>query len=497
MEVFAVPVGAINPGPHQVTNPGPQYIHWPLVPNGWSIGVMFEFHILVVAFIMGAAIIISCTGFVPLHRQTVPYERLTRTIGTWIEETFSFGATLAVFSLVLVFGFYPRFFFHILSVFFAPTVAIFCLWITMTLSLISYYYFWDRLRPQHRILHQMLIVLYALAETAFIIMITLYTQYQIAPQSANNSLAAVYLPVWVPELLHRIIGNISYAGFLIGGWGAWRAYRKSRLGSAEERAYYHWVAHLGFLWGLIFEFVQPLVGYYYVLGLKAGAPLVYNTMMLGAGGWAWELQLGLIGATFALSDFYMALSIRQAVRLRRGAAAIKQIRVGAGLAALPAAVPQRGIAPIQDTLALDAAELGIVSPPRPFDRLAEGWADATLVLVILLTGLAIIPSTIPVVGSQAVKNGCLIGFVFLSLVSLIFYWMSSRHMVWGVMGPVQQWTLVALAFVLIVIMIVMGGIRYTKPMTGCIDGLNPSICPPAYTQGQLQLPALTVQPITH
>jgi len=495
MNVPAIPLAAINPGPHQVTNLGPQNIHWPLVPNGWSIGVVFEFHILVVAFIMGSAIIISCTGFIPLRRQVVPFERFTRTLAAWNEETFSFGATLAVFSLVLIFGFYPRMFFHLITVFFAPTLAIFCMWIIMILSLVAYYYFWDRLRPQHRILHQCLIVVYALSETAFIVLVTLYTQYMMAPQSENNSLAAVYLPIWVPDLLHRIIGNISYAGFLIGAWGAWRAYRKRRLGSAEERAYYHWVAHFGFLWGLLFEFAQPLVGYFYVLGIQSGSALVYNTMMLGSGGWAWELQIGLVGAVFALGDLYMALSIRRAIRFRQSATAVEQIRVGAGLAALPAlAAPQGGFA--RDTLAPSAAALGITSPPSLFERLAEGWADLTLILVILLTGIAVIPEQIPVIGSMTTKYGCLIGFVFLSLVSLVFYWLSSRRMIWGTMGFSEQGTLLALGVILIVLMIVMGGIRYTKPMTECINGLNPSICPPAYTvHGQLQLPKLTVQPL--
>jgi cytochrome bd-type quinol oxidase subunit 1 len=494
MSIVAVPMGAINPSPSQVPNYGPNFVHWPsFIPNGWTIGVIFQFHILVVAFIMGTAVIIGCTGFIPLRRQVVPYERFTYTLTHWLEETFSFGATLAVFGLVLIYGLFPRYFVHILTVFFAPTVAIFCLWLIMILTLVGYYYLWERLRPQRRMLHQSLIVLYALAETAFIIMITLYTQYQIAPQSASNSLVATYLPVWVPEMLHRIIGNISYAGFLIGAWGAWRAYRKRRLGSAEERAYYHWVAHFGFLWGIIFEFAQPLVGYFYVLGLSSGSPQVYNAMMLGYGQWAWELQIALVGATFALSDLYMLLSIRRNIRLRRSAAAVEQIRVGAGLAALAADTRRSGF--VRDAFVQSAAELGIAAPERPIDRTAELWANLALALVILLAAIAIIPSQIPVIGSMTTKYGCLIGFVFLTLVSLVFYWRDSRRMFWGTMGLGQQGILMLLGVVLIIIMIVMGGIRYTKPLTGCIDGVNPSLCPPAYTHGQMQLPQLTVQPI--
>ena len=82
---------------------------------------------------------------------------------------------------------------------------------------------------------------------------------------------------------------------------------------------------------------------------------------------------------------------------------------------------------------------------------------------------------------MTVKYICLIGFVILTLLTIPVYWRQSRRWTWGNMGWGAQWTLVSLGFVLILLMIVMGGIRYSNPQTNVINGTMP-------------LPSLQVQP---
>ncbi len=448
-------------------NLGPGPIHFPFfLPNGYTIGIVMQFHILLVAFIMGAAIIMAVSGSVPPHRQSQPWERFTRTFAWFLVETYSFGATLAVFGLVLMFGLYPRLMAIMASLFFAPLLAIFAAWIIMTYSLVAYAYLWPR-REGHRVLHQSLIYIYSAAETVFIVLISMWTSYMLTP-NGRNAVQAAFNATWGPELFHRIIGNISYAGFMLAAWGGWRAFRKRKRGSSLDRAYYHWVGHFGFLWGISFEMLQPLVGYFYVLRIQAGNPTTYYRMMLGDKAWVWLLQMALVGLTFVLSDLYMWLSIRRSTIERRGVAALTAMRVGAGLEA-PSIDELRNYSTMKQVMQLGRQREHL--PER--DWLTRGSCNAALWALGILAVLGIIPESVPVLGSMTVKYICLIGFVVFTLLTLLIYWRRSRHWVWGNMGKVAQWTLVSLGVVLILLMIVMGGIRYSNPQTSVINGTLP------------------------
>ena len=456
-------------------NLGPGPIHFPFIPNGYTVGIMMQAHILVVAFIMGTAIILAVSGSVPPGKQSKPWERFTRTFAWTLVVIYSFGATLAVFGLVLLFGLYPRLMAITQSLFFAPLWAIFGVWITMVLSLIAYAYLWPK-RQDHRWLHQSLIWIYALAETAFVVLITMWTSYLLTP-NGRDAVKAAFNATWGPEMFHRIIGNISYAGFMLAAWGGWRAWRKRRRGSSLDRAYYHWVAHFGFLWGIVFEMFQPLVGYIYVLRIQAGNPKTYTIMMLGDKSWAWLLQIALVGLTFVLSDLYMWLSIRRSVIERQGMRALTAMRVGAGNSP-PAPEELRSASILKQVMRLGHRE----GEATPYDRLVRLYSTGGLIALVILTVIGFIPNSVPLLGSMLTKTICLIGFVVFTLLTLFLYWREKRRWTWGNMGAGAQWTLVSLGAVLIVVMIVMGGIRYSNPQTGVISGTMP-------------LPKIQVQPI--
>ncbi len=458
-----------------VPNQGPNPIHFPsFLPNGYTIGIVMQFHILLVAFIMGAAVIMAVSGSIPPNRQSKPWERFTRTFAWFLAETYSFGATLAVFGLVLMFGLYPRLMAILASLFFAPLLAIFAAWIIMSVSIVSYAYLWHR-RAENRALHQSLIIVYALAETVFIVLISMWTSYLLTP-NGRDAVKAAFNATWGPELFHRLVGNVSYAGFLIAAWGGWRAWRKRRRGSSLDKAYYHWVAHFGFLWGIGFEMLQPLVGYFYVMSIRAGNYTTYSIMMLGDKAWAWLLQIALVGLTFFLSDLYMWLSIRRGIIERQGIQALTQMRVEAGVGA-PTPEEIRTYSTMKHVMQLGRRE----GQPTQRERLTRRWCSIALAALGIFGVLAIIPEQVPVLGSMAVKYICLIGFVALTLVTIPIYWRQSKKWTWGNMGWGAQWTLVSLGFVLILLMIVMGGIRYSNPQTSVITGSMP-------------LPALQVQP---
>lgn len=453
-------------------NQGPQYIFIPLVSHGWAIGVLFILHILVVAFIMGTAWILVYTGSRPATSAFQRHERFTKTMALWLEVTYSMGATLAVFAVIVILGLFPRYFSVLVSTLTIPIAVAFAAWLVQILTLLLYYYLFDKLRPQHRALHQSIIVLYSIAETTFIVMISLFTAYQVTPPATPTLTAAVSNPTWFPETLHRVAGNLSYSGYLIALWGAWRSFRKRRTGTSVDKAYYHWVGHLGFLWGIGWELAQLPIGTYYVLAIQRAGPETYAKMMLQAGTSAeWLLQILLVAILFVLGDLYMWASVRAAVAEGRGRRALRDVRQLAPVG------PRTPLAAQQQEPAAQAAqtaELGEmlpagVEPPRRLERFAERWTRWGLFVLAADLVLAVIPSGVPVIGSMNAKWVALGIFLAWSLISLVLYLSLSRHWAWGNMAPAARWALMLAGLTVTLLMVTMGTIRYTNPQTSYIE----------------------------
>jgi cytochrome d ubiquinol oxidase subunit I len=111
--------------------------------------------------------------------------------------------------------------------------------------------------------------------------------------------------------MHRFIGNFSYAGFLIAGWGAWRYLRTTR---ESEREYYDWMGHFGLLWGFGFLIMQPVIGYGYLKGIRESAPEGFNVIMLGDKSWVFNLLVIWIAVMSIASTAYFVHKLRFTVK---------------------------------------------------------------------------------------------------------------------------------------------------------------------------------------
>jgi hypothetical protein len=440
-------------------NQGPQQIVIPFVSNGWAVGALFVVHVLVVAFIMGTAWVLVFTGSMPLTPKNARFERFTHTMARWLEQTYSFGATFAVFAIAVLIGLFPRYFAVLTTVLGLPLILIFVAWLFQILTLLLYYFTWNRLRPRHRWAHQSLILVYAVAETVFIVMITLYTSYQLTPPQTPNLASALANPTWFPEALHRVAGNLSYSGFLIAAWGGWRYWHGRRVGTSVDKTYYHWVAHLGFLWAVAFELLQLPIGTYYVFAIQVAGPGTYTKMMLGGStSAAWLLQIFLVASLFILGDIYMWASIRAAVAETARRQARQRLRHLGG--------------PGQQ----------VEEPPRQarLQRVSALWTGVGLWVLGGSGVLAILPDTIPVIGSMTAKWLALGIFLVWSGVGLVLYFLVSRGWTFGVMAHPALWSIVAAGVCVTILMVTMGVIRYTNPQTSVIER-------------QMPLPAVRVQ----
>jgi cytochrome d ubiquinol oxidase subunit I len=115
----------------------------------------------------------------------------------------------------------------------------------------------------------------------------------------------------VPLNMHRFVGNFSYAGFLIAGWGAWRYLRTSR---EDDREYYDWMGHFGLIWGFGFLIMQPVIGYGYLKGIRESAPEGFNVIMLGDKSWVFNLLVIWIAIMTIASTAYFVHKLRFTVK---------------------------------------------------------------------------------------------------------------------------------------------------------------------------------------
>lgn len=461
-------------------NLGPQNIVIPFVSHGWAVGFLFIIHVLIVAFIMGTAWILVFTGSMPLTPKNERFERFTHTMAKWLEQIYSLGATLAVFGITVLLGLFPRYFSVLFTVLGVPLAIILGAWLVQIFTLLLYYLTWNRLRPKNRWAHQGIITLYAIAETVFIVMITLFTSYQITPPTTPDLTSAISNPTWFPAALHRVAGNLSYAGYLVAAWGAYRYWRKRRTGTSTDKTYYHWVAHLGFFWAVGFELAQLPIGTYFVFAIQKAGPQTYAKMMLSAGTSAeWLLQILLVSLLFVLADLFAWSNIRQAVAEARGRRALQRMRE------LAPAGPRTPVAAQQEDLARQreqAAELGARLPARRrgLDTFAETWTRIGLWLLIADGVLAVLPDGIPVIGSMNAKWFALGVFLVWSAVTLVLYFLVSRGWTFGTMPRLAIWSMLTAGVCVTFLMATMGVIRYTNPQTSVIEH-------------QVPLPAVRVQ----
>jgi cytochrome bd ubiquinol oxidase subunit I len=225
----------------------------PFIGNRVAVGLMFQLHIVMVAAIMGAAIVAPICEIVGLRRKDPRFERLAHDMAGIIVRFFAFAATWAVVGIVLLVGLYPTLIGTLLSIFFWPAVAISIIWVLMTFGAYFYAYGWERY-SNRRVLHNAFGWLFAISAFLFIDLITALSSFQLTPVEPVSLLAAVLNPSWITEVLHRHVGNLSYVGLVMAGIASARMLFERR---EPDRAYLDWVGHFGLFLGVGVLLLHP------------------------------------------------------------------------------------------------------------------------------------------------------------------------------------------------------------------------------------------------
>lgn len=277
------------------------------------MAILWVTHGLVAYFLTGANFIAVAAESTYLFTRNERWDRMAHGIARVQAIFFAPGSLIPIIAIFSLSSLWPTFWTAILRITFWPFVIEALSFVLWVLYLYTWYYTWDSLK-QYKALHISLGLLFMYSSWLQQAMIDVTGSYMLTPTDPKSLQAVVFNPTFMPLDLHRTVGNISYAGFLIGGYAAWR-YLRAR--SLEDRAYFDMVGSVGLLMGLGLLFLQPFIGYQYALAISEHSQAaLYRVMMGGERSFLFVIQVILLSGLFFFGSLYAWIQMRKSAAKR-------------------------------------------------------------------------------------------------------------------------------------------------------------------------------------
>ncbi|HEX2988327.1 MAG TPA: cytochrome ubiquinol oxidase subunit I [Chloroflexota bacterium] len=280
----------------------------PEVARRFTIGFLFVTHIQFAAFLIGLfSLAVSFEFFSLLNRGDENLDRLAHGLAKTAAYMYSTGAVLAFMVMFFATIFWPTFWYTIIRINFWPFFLEAITFALTILYLFPWYFTWHRLanfRWVHLSLGAALIVSVYFQQS----LIDVVAAYMLTSVPPALFLRVFFNPTVIPLDMHRMVGDISFAGFVVAGYGAFRTLRARE---AKERGYYDWMGSLGLIAGLAFMFLQPAIGIEYLQEIRSASPGAFSVMMRGHNSWLFLLQVLFLSILFVASMVYILLQVRK------------------------------------------------------------------------------------------------------------------------------------------------------------------------------------------
>src|SRR5918992_14070 len=399
----------------------------PIIGKNVVIATLVQTHILFAAFIIGAVIIAATSEYLGMVTKQPNYERFARSLARFVVLLFASGAALAITFVLALVTLFPVFFSYLQNIFFWVFLVEAFMFLGQIIIVYAWYNVWDKL-AYRKTIHVTFGMIAGFFGLMAMTMIDAVASYMLTPaEHPATDVARTFLnQTMIPLNIHRFVGNFSYAGFLIAGWGAWRYLRSTR---EDDREYYDWMGHWGLIWGFGFLILQPVMGYGYLKGIRESSPEAFNTIMLGDKAWVFLLLVTEIAFISIAATAYFVHKLRFAVK---PTPTLHKLSVGAlGFTAL-------------------FAMLNIIP------------ADANIIPQIGLTFLGGEDTKLPLGSMYPYKYIGLIGLMLVGFFVLTLYLRATAtgfH--WGRASRWSQYALMACAVTVVLTMVTMGYTRET------------------------------------
>jgi cytochrome bd ubiquinol oxidase subunit I len=284
----------------------------PIIGKNVVIAALVQTHILFATFIIGAVIIAATSEYLGMATKQSRYERFARNLARFVVILFASGAALAITFVLALVTLFPVFFSYLQNIFFWVFVVEAFMFLGQIIIVYAWYNVWDKL-AYRKSLHVVFGFVAGFFGLMAMTMIDAVASFMLTPAEAQvNDVARTFLnQTSIPLNMHRFIGNLSYVGFLVAGWGGWRYLRSTR---EDDREYYDWMGHWGLIWGFGFLIIQPIIGYGYLKGIRESSPSAFETIMLEDKSWVFNLLVIWLAVMSIASTAYFVHKLRFAVK---------------------------------------------------------------------------------------------------------------------------------------------------------------------------------------
>ena len=399
----------------------------PVIGKNVVIAALVQTHILFATFIIGAVLIAATSEYLGMVTKQPRYERFARNLARFVVLLFASGAALAITFVLALITLFPVFFSYLQNIFFWVFLVEAFMFLGQIIIVYAWYNVWDKL-AYRKTIHVTFGMIAGFFGLMAMTMIDAVASYMLTPaEHPATDVARTFLnQTMIPLNIHRFVGNFSYAGFLIAGWGAWRYLRSTR---EDDREYYDWMGHWGLIWGFGFLILQPVMGYGYLKSIRESAPEAFETIMLGSKAWLFLLLMIWVAIMTLASTAYFVHKLRFALK---PTPTLHKLTVGAlGFMALFAA-------------------LNIVP------------ADANLIPQIGLTFLGGEETKIPLGSMYPWKYIGLIGLMLVGFfIAALYLRATATGFQWGRASRWSQFALIVCAVTVVLTMVTMGYTRET------------------------------------
>lgn len=465
-------------------------VEFPYTGNRTAVWIVAQLHILFAAFILGAPIFVVISEWLGYRKQDPRYDRLAKEVIKVTVILYSMTALTGGLFIFVLLATYPQFTTWLINHFFMLFAVIYpLLFIGETIVLYLYFYTWDAWKGNRKARHIALGVLLNIIGTVTLFVIDGPTSFMNTPVKAEGVspqeflLTAtlwdkIYNYSWMPLNLHRLIGNVTFGGFIAG---LIAAYMYMGAKKDEERAYYDWMGFVGNLIGVGASLFLPFMGYLLAYELCDYDASICPYMMADQLSMFFEMQGAMIGLIFLASNYYIWLSMKRIEGVERVRMTVFTPLV---IVALPFVMTYVWtIFPVPDPLSL-AVLVPLALAPVVLGRFIPLTVSSSTVIkvgfLMVVVGDAIwltphgfvptgaklvaeleLPSDWNFLALMPAKNSAAFTLVFVTVVNYIIYnrAISQGTIVWGKIDFASQFVLVFLAFSAIWTMGLMGAVR--------------------------------------
>ncbi len=466
-------------------------VEFPVVGNRTAVWIVSQLHILFAAFILGAPIFVVIAEWLGYRRQDPRYDRLAKEVTKVTVILYSMTALTGGLFIFVLLATYAQFTTWLINHFFLIFAVIYpLLFIGETILLYVYFYTWDVLKGDLKARHIALGVLLNVIGTVTLFVIDGPTSFMNTPAKAEDglSLAAyvetaslwdkIYNYSWIPMNLHRLVGNVTFGGFIAG---LIAAYMYMGAKTETERSYYDWMGFVGNLIGVGALLALPFMGYLYAYELCDYDASICPYMMADQLSMFFEMQGAMVGLIFLASNYYIWLSMKRIQGVERVRMSVFTVLT---MVAIPFVMTYVWtVYPVPDPTSL-VILVPLILLPVVLGRLINLTVSSRTVIkvgfLMIIVGNAIwmtphgfvptgaklvpeleLPSEWNFLALMPAKNSAAFTLVYVTIVNYILYnrAIGQGTIIWGRIDFASQFVLVFLAFSMIWTMGLMGAIR--------------------------------------